>query len=53
LYFCQRRGYRSIELVPDNVIAHTGRRVAGFADIPVRDEIRRENGSGDLAIVMS
>ncbi|HYM23174.1 MAG TPA: GNAT family N-acetyltransferase [Vicinamibacterales bacterium] len=42
LYFYQRRGYRLLELVPDNVVAHTGRDVAGFAGIPVRDEIRLE-----------
>jgi len=42
LYFYQRRGYRLLELVPDNIVAQTGRDVAGFAGIPVRDEIRLE-----------
>ena len=46
MYFYQRRGYRLIELVPDNVIAHTGREVPGFAGIPVRDEIRLEKRLG-------
>jgi ribosomal protein S18 acetylase RimI-like enzyme len=42
LYFYQRRGYRLTGLVPDSVIAHTREAVAGFAGIPVRDEIRLE-----------
>jgi ribosomal protein S18 acetylase RimI-like enzyme len=42
LYFYQRRGYRLTDLVPDSVIAHTKKAVAGFAGIPVRDEIRLE-----------
>jgi ribosomal protein S18 acetylase RimI-like enzyme len=42
LYFYQRRGYRLTGLVPDSVIAHTREIVAGFAGIPVRDEIRLE-----------
>src|SRR5690349_3695838 len=42
LYFYQRRGYRLTELVPDSVIAHTKEIVAGFAGMPVRDEIRLE-----------
>jgi ribosomal protein S18 acetylase RimI-like enzyme len=42
LYFYQRRGYRLTGLVPDSVIAHTREVVAGFAGIPVRDEIRLE-----------
>jgi GNAT superfamily N-acetyltransferase len=42
MYFYQRRGYRLSELVPDSVIAHTGRNVHGFAGIPVRDEVRLE-----------
>src|SRR5262249_38751772 len=46
LYFYQRRGYRLTELVPDNVIAHTGQQVPGFAGIPVRDEIRLEKTIG-------
>jgi ribosomal protein S18 acetylase RimI-like enzyme len=42
LYFYQRHGYRMTALVPDSVIMHTHRQVAGFAGIPVRDEIRLE-----------
>lgn len=42
LYFYQRRGYRLTNLVPDSVITHTHRQQAGFAGIPVRDEIRLE-----------
>ncbi len=42
LYFYQRKGYRLIELVPDSIIDHTHQVVAGFAGIPVRDEIRLE-----------
>lgn len=42
LYFYQRRGYRMTVLVPDSIIAHTGQAVAGFAGIPVRDEVRLE-----------
>src|SRR5919198_3242340 len=42
LYFYQRRGYRLTELVPNSVIEHTKQEVAGFAGIPVRDEIRLE-----------
>ena len=42
LYFYQRRGYRLTELVPENVIVHTHQQQAGFAGIPVRDEIRLE-----------
>jgi ribosomal protein S18 acetylase RimI-like enzyme len=42
LYFYQRRGYRLTDLVPDSVIAHTHQEIAGFAGIPVRDEIRLE-----------
>jgi GNAT superfamily N-acetyltransferase len=40
LYFYQRRGYRLTDLVPNSVVAHTRQVVAGFAGIPVRDEIR-------------
>jgi len=46
LYFYQRRGYRLTDLVPDNVVAHTHRQQAGFAGIPVRDEIRLEKRLG-------
>jgi GNAT superfamily N-acetyltransferase len=42
LYFYQRRGYRLTELVPESVIVHTHQQQAGFAGIPVRDEIRLE-----------
>ncbi len=42
LYFYQRRGYRLTGLVTDGVLAHTGQTLAGFAGIPVRDEIRLE-----------
>ena len=42
LYFYQRRGYRLTDLVPNNVSLHTHREQAGFAGIPVRDEIRLE-----------
>jgi ribosomal protein S18 acetylase RimI-like enzyme len=42
LYFYQRRGYRLTDLVPDSIIAHTRQQVAGFAGIPVRDEVRLE-----------
>ena len=42
LYFYQRRGYRMAAMVPDSIIKHTKQEVAGFAGIPVRDEIRME-----------
>lgn len=42
LYFYQRRGYRLTELVPNSVSTHTHQEIAGFAGIPVRDEIRLE-----------
>jgi GNAT superfamily N-acetyltransferase len=42
LYFYQRRGYRLSALVPGSVIDHTKHERAGFAGIPVRDEIRME-----------
>jgi GNAT superfamily N-acetyltransferase len=42
LYFYQRRGYRLTDLVPESVVQHTHRQPAGFAGIPVRDEIRLE-----------
>jgi len=42
LYFYQRRGYRLTDLVPNSVIAHTKQLHAGFAGIPMRDEIRLE-----------
>ena len=42
LHFYQRRGYRLTHLVPDSIVAHTEREVAGFAGIPVRDEVQLE-----------
>src|SRR4051794_9040142 len=42
LYFYQRRGYRLTALVADSITAHTGEAHAGFAGIPVRDEVRLE-----------
>jgi GNAT superfamily N-acetyltransferase len=46
LYFYQRRGYRLTDLVPKSVVAHTHQEQAGFAGIPVRDEIRLEKRIG-------
>src|SRR5207237_799381 len=46
LYFYQRRGYRMTELVVNSVVAHTGQEVAGFAGIPVRDEVRLQKTLG-------
>ncbi len=42
LYFYQRRGYRMTDLVPGSISIHTGQEAAGFAGIPVRDEVRLE-----------
>lgn len=42
LYFYQRRGYMLTDLVPNSISTHTRQEVAGFAGIPVRDEIRLE-----------
>ena len=42
LYFYQRRGYRMTDFAPNSIIMRTGQEVAGFAGIPVRDEIRLE-----------
>jgi GNAT superfamily N-acetyltransferase len=42
MYFYQRRGYRLTDLVTGGVLAHTRDAHAGFAGIPVRDEIRLE-----------
>ena len=42
LYFYQRRGYHLTDLVPEGVITRTHQQPAGFAGIPVRDEIRLE-----------
>src|SRR5256712_6206941 len=46
LYFYQRRGYRLTDLVPNSIIVQTGQEVAGFAGIPVRDEVRLEKRIG-------
>jgi GNAT superfamily N-acetyltransferase len=46
MYFYQRHGYRLTELVPNSVAEHTHQEVAGFAGIPVRDEIRMEKRIG-------
>jgi ribosomal protein S18 acetylase RimI-like enzyme len=45
-HFYQRRGYRLTDLVPNSIIVHTGQEVAGFAGIPVRDEVRLEKRLG-------
>jgi GNAT superfamily N-acetyltransferase len=42
MYFYQRRGYRMTAFVPESVMMHTRQEIAGFAGIPVRDEIRLE-----------
>jgi ribosomal protein S18 acetylase RimI-like enzyme len=42
LYFYQRHGYCMTDLVPGAVVVHTREEQAGFAGIPVRDEIRLE-----------
>jgi GNAT superfamily N-acetyltransferase len=42
LYFYQRRGYRMTGLVPEAILAHARTGIAGFAGIPVRDEIQLE-----------
>jgi GNAT superfamily N-acetyltransferase len=47
LYFYQRHGYRITEVVPDAML-HEGEppQHPGFADIPVRDELRLEKRLG-------
>ena len=41
LYFCQRRGYRVSAILRDSIAAHTrGQKAAGFAGIPILDEIQ-------------
>jgi ribosomal protein S18 acetylase RimI-like enzyme len=41
MYFYQRRGYVISEVIPGGVLAHlSGGSVAGFAGIPIRDEVR-------------
>ena len=42
LYFYQRRGYHLTGVVPGSITVHTGQEVAGFAGIPVRDEVQLE-----------
>jgi hypothetical protein len=42
LYFYQWRGSRLSALIPDSVVAHTRQVAAGFAGIPMRDEVRLE-----------
>jgi ribosomal protein S18 acetylase RimI-like enzyme len=46
LHFYQRRGYRLTDLIPESVVVHTHQVQAGFAGIPVRDEIRLEKRIG-------
>jgi ribosomal protein S18 acetylase RimI-like enzyme len=40
LYFYQRRGFVIFEVARGSLIEHHGSAVPGFADIPIRDEIR-------------
>jgi ribosomal protein S18 acetylase RimI-like enzyme len=48
LYFYQRRGWLITEVVPGAMIPHVREHArAGFAGIPVRDEIRLEKRLGD------
>jgi ribosomal protein S18 acetylase RimI-like enzyme len=42
LYFYQRRGYQLTALARESVVRHTAQQHAGFAGIPVRDEIQLE-----------
>jgi ribosomal protein S18 acetylase RimI-like enzyme len=42
LYFYQRRGYRLTAVRPGSVLAHSVDVQAGFAGIPVRDEVHLE-----------
>jgi GNAT superfamily N-acetyltransferase len=42
LYFYQRRGYRLTAIAPGSVVEQTGTSLAGFAGIPVLDEIHLE-----------
>jgi ribosomal protein S18 acetylase RimI-like enzyme len=46
LYFYQRRGYRMTGIVAGSVVAQTGNAVAGFAGIPIRDEVQLEKPLG-------
>ena len=40
LYFYQRRGFVIFDIAPGALVEHHGSAEPGFADIPVRDEIR-------------
>ncbi len=40
LYFYQRHGFEMLELIPGAILSQLGRQVAGFAGIPIRDEVR-------------
>jgi ribosomal protein S18 acetylase RimI-like enzyme len=42
LYFYQRRGFRLTSLRPGGILEHTNGAQAGFAGIPVRDEVQLE-----------
>jgi len=42
LAFYQRHGFHLVELIPGAVARHHGGELAGFAGIPIRDEIRLE-----------
>ncbi|MBN1955127.1 MAG: GNAT family N-acetyltransferase, partial [Anaerolineae bacterium] len=42
LAFYQRHGFHFVELLPGAIVKHHGGELAGFAGIPVRDEIRLE-----------
>jgi len=48
LYLYQRFGFRISEVLPGRLVEHHGGEEAGFADIPVRDEIRLEKGVTDV-----
>jgi len=40
LYFYQRRGFVIFDIAPGALVEHHGSAISGFADIPVRDELR-------------
>jgi len=42
LAFYQRHGFHLVELIPGAIARHHGGELAGFAGIPIRDEIRLE-----------
>ena len=46
LYFYQRRGYRLTALIEGSILARSHDLVAGFAGIPVRDEVHLEKMLG-------